>query len=309
MREASLALIDLGSNTVRLVIYSIPGEGGLEERFNSVKKIGENRKFLGIWSQRLGDTLTEEGFQQLTSTLLEQKRQAQEAGCSHVFCFATASLRGLSHQVMERLSKQTGLSVRLLSQEEEAQCDCESLRLFSSGQSQALGCDIGGGSGQLFAYREQQRFGISLPLGSLRLASQWVTGKLPTQREAVRLQEYLDHQLLAVPFLSAPYPCLYAMGGSARAVKTLACAIGLWREETSSQLPLSLLDSLQDRLFCPDGESLLSRFLPERIRTFPIGLMVLRAVARQADVPVICPLKNGVREGVLWTLLQGTEFV
>lgn len=80
---------------------------------------------------------------------------------------------------MGRLSRQTGLSVRLLSQEEETQCDCESLRLFSSGQSQALGCDIGGGSGQLFAYREQQRFGISLPLGSLRLASQWVMGKLP----------------------------------------------------------------------------------------------------------------------------------
>ena len=55
MREDSLALIDLGSNTVRLVIYSIPGEGGLEERFNSVKKIGENRKFLGLWYQRLGD--------------------------------------------------------------------------------------------------------------------------------------------------------------------------------------------------------------------------------------------------------------
>lgn len=48
MREDSLALIDLGSNTVRLVIYSIPGEGGLEERFNSVKKIGENRKFLAF---------------------------------------------------------------------------------------------------------------------------------------------------------------------------------------------------------------------------------------------------------------------
>ena len=216
-------------------------------------------------------------------------------------------LRGLSHQVMERLSRQTGLLVRLLSQEEETRCDCESLRLFSSGQCQALGCDIGGGSGQLFAYREQQRFGISLPLGSLRLASQWVAGKLPTQREAARLQEYLDHLLLTVPFLSSPYPFLYAMGGSARAVKTLAAAIGLWKEETSGQLPLSLLDSLQSRLFCSDGEALLSRFLPERIRTFPIGLMVLRAIARQADVSVICPVKNGVREGVLWMLLQGKE--
>ena len=110
--------------------------------------------------------------------------------------------------------------------------------------------------------------------------------KRQTQREAARLQEYLDHLLLTVPFLSSPYPFLYAMGGSARAVKTLAAAIGLWKEETSGQLPLSLLDSLQSRLFCSDGEALLSRFLPERIRTFPIGLMVLRAIARQADVDV-----------------------
>ena len=89
MREDTLALIDLGSNTVRLVIYSVPREGNPEERFASVKKIGENRRFLGLWSQRLGGTLTEEGFEQLTATLLEQKQQAQEAGCSRVFCFAS----------------------------------------------------------------------------------------------------------------------------------------------------------------------------------------------------------------------------
>lgn len=174
-----VALIDLGSNTVRLVVYALGEERALKERVKGAEKIGEEKCFLGLWSERKGSELSEKGFRDLVAVLCQQDQYARRMGCGKILCFATASLRGLSHRVTEALEAETGLRIWQMEEKEEIFCDCKSLQLFLPEQvSKGLGCDIGGGSGQIFLYEENgPQQGVSLPIGVPSAGRGMVSGR------------------------------------------------------------------------------------------------------------------------------------
>jgi len=157
------AIIDLGSNTVRLVIYDGPARAPI---------VLYNEKI----TARLGKGVAEDG--RLTKKASEAALAALSRyalllglhGIDDVECVATAAVRDASNgaEFLERVAR-LGLRPRLLSGEQEALASAHGVQAAFPGAAGVVG-DLGGGSLELIDIGPDGcRHGVSLPLGTLRL--------------------------------------------------------------------------------------------------------------------------------------------
>ena len=78
------ALIDIGSNTIRLVIY------------DGKKEIKNTAVYAGLISDVYEGEISQEGIFKIVSALRSMKKTANEYSCDEIYAFATASLRDIS---------------------------------------------------------------------------------------------------------------------------------------------------------------------------------------------------------------------
>ena len=203
------AVIDIGSNTVRLVVYT--GSRRAPAVFLNEKVTARlGRDLMG--SGRMPDKAMDLALSGLARFALILK----DLDVTDVQCVATAAVRDASNgaQFLERV-RALGLDPRLLSGEEEARYAALGV-IGAFPKAQGLVADLGGGSLELVELANGEcGQGVSLPLGTLRLAPLRAKGDEPF-RKAVTAA--LDGVRWA---RDVPGP-LYLVGGTWRALATLA---------------------------------------------------------------------------------------
>jgi exopolyphosphatase / guanosine-5'-triphosphate,3'-diphosphate pyrophosphatase len=105
-------IIDIGSNTMRLVIYERNKSGRLKEVEN-VKAVARLRNYLTE-----DNVLTEEGIRVLLETLLSFQDITRHHQIQHVKCVATATIPQAKNQ--EDIEETMDFPIRVLSEYEEA---------------------------------------------------------------------------------------------------------------------------------------------------------------------------------------------
>ncbi|MBF1694346.1 MAG: phosphatase, partial [Selenomonas sp.] len=157
------AIIDIGSNTIRMAVYQIEGDA-----FTMLMK----RKHTAGLAGCLADgRLTREGVD-LTIKILGGFVDLIDAlGISRVHAFATAALRTATNRaaVLAEIERRTGVRIRVLSGAEEAAYAFRGAAA-SIPYADGIMADIGGGSTEIVSFAGgtmQERW--SLPLGSLAL--------------------------------------------------------------------------------------------------------------------------------------------
>lgn len=105
-----VAVIDIGSNTVRLIVYTMQ-----EKTF---KQLVSKKIMLGLASCIENKTLTSEGIAKLTDALSQLKHFCTMFHVENAYYFATASLRNVSNKkdVLEHILQELGIEIELLSQ-------------------------------------------------------------------------------------------------------------------------------------------------------------------------------------------------
>lgn len=297
-----LGIIDIGSNTVRLIVY--------EKRDGEYRKRHGQKEFMGLLNFVKDGRLNGEGMSRLWKTLREMKQLSDDLHCDRLSCFATASLRGLENQqeVLEQIEEKTGLIVRVLSGEEEARCDYLGLRQ-AIGPLSGAACDLGGGSCQLFSFDTKEMLSsASLPLGCLKLTNRFQQGAHLTEPEARMLAAYVTEELEACPALrNQRTETFYLIGGAGRAMaKAHRHLMYSERPVDGYTLGRREAEQLAAALFCsPDlARITLAMTAPERSRIFLTGLFTLLLAATHFDAAKLCVTGNGVREGYLQLLLE-----
>ena len=108
------AVIDVGSNTIRLCIYE-KHDGGLSLIVNE-------RVMALLGSKTTNGALNEEGIRAASEALLKLKEIAEREQAEHLFVFATAALRNITNtqEATAEIMKNTGLLIDVLSGDEEA---------------------------------------------------------------------------------------------------------------------------------------------------------------------------------------------
>ncbi|MEY9970964.1 exopolyphosphatase/guanosine-5'-triphosphate,3'-diphosphate pyrophosphatase [Lysinibacillus sp. RC46] len=212
MNELKTAIIDIGSNTVRLVLYQYDKEEGLRE-IGNIKTVARLRTYL----QPSGE-MSEEGIQVLTETLLTFKEMLDDFEVTDVKAAATAAIRQATNRakIITLMKEQTGIQIELLSEEEEAYYGFVAVA-HSIGTKSAVTIDIGGGSTEitLFENKELQK-SYSFPFGTVSLKQRFVKGEIMNGSEKKELIAFVKEQFKSLPWIQDIGLPIIAIGGSAR---------------------------------------------------------------------------------------------
>src|SRR5690606_10513353 len=208
--DERIAVIDIGSNSIRLVVFAKAARV-LRQVFNEKVMCG-----LGRGLDETG-RLNADGVVQARQNLPRFAAVARAMGATRIEAFATAAAREAQDgpEFLAETEESCGFSVRLLSGDEEARLSALGV---VSGMPDADGIvgDLGGGSVELVDVRagavqsagDEVRRQTTLPLGPFRLMRE---GKPEAMVQTI------DRHLDSVPWLSeAGGRTLYPVGGTWR---------------------------------------------------------------------------------------------
>jgi exopolyphosphatase / guanosine-5'-triphosphate,3'-diphosphate pyrophosphatase len=214
-KGAARGIIDIGSNTVRLVIFGGPARA---------PAVLHNEKVTARLGKGVADNgrLAEKGMKAALASLARYAAILRLHGVEDVQCVATAAVRDATNggEFLERVAA-LGLSPRLLSGEEEAITSAHGVQSAFPGAHGVVG-DMGGGSLELIDIEgDRCTHGSSLPLGTLRL---------PALREGggARFARRVKKMLRSVDWSTAHDQPLYLVGGSFRALARFAMVQQDW---------------------------------------------------------------------------------
>ena len=294
-------VVDLGSNSVRLVVFE-----------------GHGRNPLGIFNEkavlRLGrglsatGRLNEEGMHQAFTVLHRYHAVARAMGARPFEILATAAVRDARNGpdfVAALEQRVPGVPIRVLSGIEEAEYSAEGV-LCGIPTADGILADIGGGSLEVVRLAAGDRGqSQTLRLGVIRLAER-------SNNDPVRARAIAEADMATVPWLGdAANADLYLVGGAWRALARIHMA--------QTGYPLQMVhhyaigrEEARDLagLISTAGRRALERLpaMPRRrIDDLPFAAVVLRRLLRATGVRRVVFSASGLREG--WFMQRLPEHV
>jgi exopolyphosphatase/guanosine-5'-triphosphate,3'-diphosphate pyrophosphatase len=289
-----VGVVDIGSNSVRLVVYDS------EQR---VPAIIFNEKVLCGLGRSIATTgcLDEEAMIMAHATLRRFETLAQEMGVDRLDIVATAAVREAENgqAFVARIRGVSKRPIRVLTGEEEARYAADGV-LSAIPEASGLVGDLGGGSLELIQVDGGTSGDwVTLPLGPLRLED--LTGD--NRDEAAKV---IEKALEQVPWLSeCEGRVLYLVGGAWRALANIHMA--------QRRHPLRILhryamrrQQMNDltRMISIMGRESLIRIpnVPrKRLNALPLAALVLNRVLHIAKPEWLVASGYGLREGLLYS--------
>lgn len=288
MEEMRVGIVDVGSNTVRLLVADVRGD--------DVEPVHEERAFLGLGAELLAhDRIRRRKLRELARVAEGYAASARRLGVRALETVVTAPGRqGDPEPLLAVLARSTEAHVRVASAEEEGQLAFAGA-LARSGLDEGVVavCDVGGGSTEIVVGTPLlgPAWVRSVDVGSLRLTAAHLLGDPPSPAELDAARDVAAAQIGA---LTPPRPeVALATGGSARAIAKLVGG-PYGRAELDG-----VLARLLERPAALTAEQLGLR--AERARTLAAGALVLREVSALLGVP-FTPARGGIREGAALAL-------
>lgn len=290
------AVIDIGSNSVRLVVYEGPARAPAVI-FNEKVAAGLGRG-LAI-DGRIADEDAARGLYALRRYAL----LARHMEVNDLQCVATAAVRDASNGAdFIAGAADAGLTIRLLSGAEEAEAaGCGVLSAIPD--AHGVSVDLGGGSLELAEVANGQvGRRASFPLGVLRLPALRQGGQQMFERAVRRMMKAASWpgDLAGLP--------LYLVGGSWRALARLDMEL--------TRHPLAVLDQHSlprpalrrlvraTRRLTLDEMKAIPGMSSSRATALPDAAALLAALANIMDAPEMTVSSSGLREGLLYQALS-----
>ncbi|MBA3717969.1 MAG: hypothetical protein H0W87_07075 [Actinobacteria bacterium] len=284
-----VGIIDVGSNTVRLLVATCAG--------NRLVPVLEHRAFLG-----LGEEVENYGWisdvklREAACCVRDQAAEARAHGAHHVEVVVTAPGRQSANasELVSALAAAARTSVRVLGPEEEGRLSYFGVLAGLDEVPESIAvCDLGGGSTELVVGTPAApAWERSIDLGAVRLTHRLdladPPGKeiLPAAREEVhRMVEGLTPPLAKAG---------YVTGGTARALRKVA----------GRKLGRKQLERAEALLCKRSSAEIAKRFEidPRRARTLLAGCLILAEVQERLAIPLEVA-KTGLREGAALEVL------
>ena len=290
------AIIDIGSNTVRLVIYAGSARAPTV-LFNEkvTAKLGRGLGETGL----LGDkamTLALAGLARYAVLLKSQ-------GVTQIETVATAAARDAANgpEFLARVAA-LGLTPRLLSGQEEAETSAWGVLAAFPG-AHGIVADLGGGSLELTDIEGNHcEHGVSLPWGSLRLKALRAAGP-------DKFARHIRQELKAVGWAGRKGLPLFLVGGSCRALAQYAKHVLDWPIddphgfELGAERAASLFRPLEEAH--PDGP--IPGISASRLAALPDAAALIVNLVSALKPSKIVFSSWGLREGLLYQRLDAKE--
>lgn len=291
------AILDIGSNTIKMTIFSEEGEILLRKSTPA-----------GLISYVKNGILTEDGITLLADIMLQYDKIARDTGAERLYPFATASLRAASNhqEVIAEIEKRTSYKIDLVSGEEEAALSYYGVcKTLPDSKGPMILLDIGGGSLEIVA--PHHRLATSLPVGALAMYVKFVKNILPTKEE---LEEIYRHTktLAQNAGITKKSEDVCATGGSLRAFCRFHAHVfkKTFSNDENYTVTREEIVQLLTRVADMDLETKLTviRLLPERTHTFATALTAILAILDTLGASCLTVVAGGAREGYFMKIKQ-----
>jgi exopolyphosphatase/guanosine-5'-triphosphate,3'-diphosphate pyrophosphatase len=306
-----LATIDLGTNTVRLLIAEVtPGAASwrVVDQDQRVTRLGEG---LGATGR-----LQETPAARTAATVVEYVERARRAGASRIEIVATSAVREAANgrQYASRLEQAAGVRVRVISGDEEARLTLHGiLHGLGRGPGAMLAFDIGGGSTEFILARDGALVAaVSLRLGVVPLAERYPFREPVDPTRYAALADDVTRQL------ARELPAVIAdarvdrLVGSAGTVTTLAALdLGLVAYDPARVqghvLTRAAIEAQRARLAALDvrGRAALPCLEPGRADLILPGTAIVLATMTRLGCERLIVSDWGLREGILAEIVAG----
>jgi exopolyphosphatase/guanosine-5'-triphosphate,3'-diphosphate pyrophosphatase len=285
------AVIDIGSNSVRLVVYRLEGRA-IWTVFNEKVLAGLGRD-LGE-----GGKLNPEGVIQTLAALRRFRAVLEAVKPAETFIAATAAVREAKDGAafVARIKAETGLNTRVLSGEEEARYAAVGVLAGTPDATGVVG-DLGGASLELIRLETTGAgLGVTLPLGPFSLG-------LSDGFDPERVRR-LCAQRLAPVAQAFKTDVFHAVGGAWRNLALLHMRLSDYPLHVVHQYSISRGEALDAaRLVAHQSKNSLERIegmSKKRSETLPYAAVVLEQLIEALDLKRVEISAYGVREGLLF---------
>ncbi len=209
-----IAIIDLGSNTARLLLVEVKENG----HFQIVDQLKE--------APRLGEGMERDGFlkpariQETIKTLKMFRKLCDVNGIERIIAVATAAVRRAKNQrsFLDEVSATCGIKVRVLSAEEEALYVYKGV-INTMDIPKGIILEIGGGSTKIVYYNRRNLLNCeTLPFGAITLTELFSGDGLTPEQQTEKIEEFFTEQLKRIEWLKEvdPEVQMIGVGGSFR---------------------------------------------------------------------------------------------
>lgn len=181
-------MLDLGSNTVHLLL--------VDAHYGAAPIPASKLKM----PLRLSEHLTDDGsvaigaVDKLIDFIARGQQLAEDMGATEIMSFATSAIREATNgeEVIDRVRRETGLTIEVLSGEDEARMTFLAVRRwFGWSSGRLLVLDIGGGSLELASGADEEPdVAVSVPLGAGRLTRDFCREDPPSPESIRELRKY-----------------------------------------------------------------------------------------------------------------------
>lgn len=299
--HSKYGVLDIGSNSVRLVIYEVFGAS-----FTPIY----NEKVLAGLGRKLRETgaLSPQGRTRALAALARFKSIAEAQGVEKFIIGATAALRDASdaQSFIVEVQTKTGLNITPISGEQEAYLSAMGV-LSATPNANGIIADLGGASLELVSAADQNiKTGQTFPLGPFQMMdtdAEFQPSDIPALKHEIR-------EILKAGFAGTIPPkgqALYLVGGAWRNLAAI--------HQKLSGYPLKILQS-----YAPDGalfRAFTSWALDEgladiqnwqglsqrRLETLPYAAVLFEVLQDELQPSEIIISETGLREGLIFDAL------
>ncbi|MAK60804.1 MAG: exopolyphosphatase [Ponticaulis sp.] len=285
------AVIDIGSNSVRLIVYQINGR-------NIVPRI--NEKVMAGLGEELAETgkLSPQGVESSLKALSRYTAICASLGVTNVSAIATAATRDAAdgEKFCKTVEQNCGLKVRVLSGEEEAHYAALGVISAERDPTGLIG-DLGGSSLELVEVKKGRLAkGKTYKLGplALRMQSETITPKL---------KSYVQNELESRSKLPK-VGRFFAVGGAWRAIASLHMAINDYPLRVLQSYSIPAKDAIDlCTLICDPKkrpENLIKSISSKRAASLHYTALALKSVLEACQAKEVVISAYGLREGLVF---------
>ena len=295
-----LSIIDLGSNTTRMLIIEVTGNGAyhLVEEDKCVVRLSEG--------EGNGGDIKASGLRRAIDAMRLFKGICDYHGVTRNIAVATAAVRVARNQesFLQKLKEETGISFRVLTTEEEPYYGYLGVINTTSLRS-GLIMDLGGGSMEITAIKDRLiAHSTSIPYGALNLTEKFI-GDKPSDNKLKDLEAFLKQQLKDVNWLEQYKKSqMYGIGGTIRSIARM--------DQRLNSYPF---DELHNYAISPlavsSVYSLIKGMTPKELTDVPglsrdradiivAGTAVVNTVMKYLEIPELRVSSSGLRDGLFF---------
>lgn len=287
-----IAIIDLGTNSVRFDVHSISarGKSKILHREKLMVRLGQGVFLKG----RIDDPVVERTLQ----AFKRFEKAAAGLRARKVLAFGTSALREAqnSQALIDAVKAQTGIEILVISGKEEAKLIALGVLAHERAPKGSFALlDIGGGSTEVSVCRGKKvMHAESFPLGTARLQQVFLKSIPPRPASVDQLRDYI-RQLVGEKISAEGWPKAATMIGSSGTVKALAKILGEKKEFSLRDLS-GLVRKMQamsvSQLMDVEGME------PKRVDMILAGALILEEICHLLGTTKIRPTDFSLRDGI-----------